>query len=462
MNILLIAPASGKWRAIGRGRFFNGRTFRFTLRSLLSVAAVTPGWARVKIVDEQVEDVPWDGHYDLVGITCMTAAAPRAYELATAFRRRGVPVVLGGMHPTLCPSEALEHSDAVVAGEAEDIWAKVVEDARVGRLGGVYRSSTPPDLRGLRTLPQHLLKSGAYAPVYAVQASRGCLNHCRFCAVAAFSGSRQRYRPAAEVVEELRQVKERRVIFIDDNLLADRAYADALLRALEPLGKRWITQSSLDSLQDEALVRAAAQAGCVGVFVGLETFRSGNLDSVGKGFNRLERYETTIRMLHRHGIGVEAGIVVGLQNDGPGVFQDTLEALERLRVDAVQVSCCTPLPGTPLHTELKGRIIDEDWSHYDFHQVVFRPSGMSAAQLQAGHDWLTREFYRPWRIARRLLRLLSRRSTWRIVTFSAVLNLAYYGRVIRWRIRGANPALSSVESAVPVPEGAVMASPCVR
>ena len=152
MKILLIAPASGNWKTVGRNRLFNGKTFRFSMLSLLSVAAETPPGAEIRIVDEQIDNIPWDEKFDLVGITCMTALAPRAYELASRFRTLGIPVVLGGMHPTFCPNEALQHGDAVVAGEAEGIWPKVVEDAQNGCLGGIYRSNQPVDLSSLKKL----------------------------------------------------------------------------------------------------------------------------------------------------------------------------------------------------------------------------------------------------------------------------------------------------------------------
>jgi len=228
--------------------------------------------------------------------------------------------------------------------------------------------------------------------------------------------------------------------------MSDRDYARRLFQAIAPLKKRWATQSTLDLTEDAELVALAARAGCVGVFVGLETFGDDNLTSINKGFNRREKYTDAIQLLHRHGIGVEAGIVLGLPHDGPQVFQDTITALEALGVDAVQVSCYTPLPGTPLHHQMKDRIIDNDWSHYDFHHVVFRPQRMTAQALQQGHDWLTREFYRPWRIVRRIARLLASLRTWRVVPFSLGLNLAYLGRVIRWRIQGALPAIDGETS----------------
>ncbi|MBN1906235.1 MAG: cobalamin-dependent protein [Deltaproteobacteria bacterium] len=152
MKILLIAPASGRWKKIGNSPIFNGKAFRFSLLSLLSVAAETPGDIEIKIIDEQVDDIPWEQKFDLVGITCMTALAERAYEISAGFRKRGIPVVLGGMHPSFCPEEAIHYAGAVVVGDAEGIWKKVIEDARLGRVKGIYKNEAPVDLKGLRHL----------------------------------------------------------------------------------------------------------------------------------------------------------------------------------------------------------------------------------------------------------------------------------------------------------------------
>ena len=158
MKVLLISPASGGWKGVGRNTIFNGKTFRFALLSLLAVAAETPPDTQVEIVDEQFEDIPWNSKYDLVGITCMTAAAPRAYQIAAKFHERGIPVVLGGMHPTLCPAEAVSHADAIVVGDAEEIWPLVVADARAGSLKPVYQSKQPPPLQGLKPISQFAIQ----------------------------------------------------------------------------------------------------------------------------------------------------------------------------------------------------------------------------------------------------------------------------------------------------------------
>jgi radical SAM superfamily enzyme YgiQ (UPF0313 family) len=440
MKLLLIAPASGRWRNVGRSGLFNGRTFRFSLLSLLTVAAENPPDVETVIVDEQVDDIPWDDPFDLVGITCMTAAAPRAYEIAARFRERGVSVVLGGMHPTLCPDEAAQHADAIVVGEAEGVWPQVVSDAKAKRLARIYRKATPPDLAALKPLPRHLLDRRSYATVQAVQATRGCPHGCDFCSVSAFSHRTQRQRPIPDVVHEIAGLPGRFFVFADDNLVADRDYARRLFEALAPLQKRWITQATLSMADDPSLLQAAADAGCLGVFVGLETFSATNLGAVNKSCNRVTRYREWIRRFHEHGIGVEAGIVFGFPGDRPSVFARTLHLLEELEVDVILVSIFTPLPGTPRFAALNERLLDRNWAHYDFHHVVFEPSAMSVESLQAGHDWITREFYRPWRIARRAWRHLWRPRAWACLPYLLALNLAFYGRTVRWHIRGWDPA----------------------
>jgi hypothetical protein len=231
-----------------------------------------------------------------------------------------------------------------------------------------------------------------------------------------------------------------------------------------------MTQSTLAIAEDTELVDLAARAGCMGIFAGLETFSEGNLASVEKSFNRAGTYRERVAFLHSRGIGVEAGIVFGFDGDRPDVFGRTLELLDSLRIDLVQVSIYTPLPISPgvpaeagpdgqppqrtaaltpgaRHFEaMRGRILDWNWSHYDFHHAVFQPKGMSAEALQAGHDWVTREFYRPWRIARRL----AWRARWprgiETLPYAAAMNLAYYGRVARFGIRGWNPAEAGMEA----------------
>ena len=442
MKILLISPSSGNWRHVGKSKVFNGKTFSFSLLSLLSVAAETPPDVDVQIIDEQVDDIPWNLNPDLVGVTCMTALAPRAYEIGDKFRSMGIPVVMGGMHPTFLPEEALEHSDAVVVGEVEGVWIKVLEDVKNEKLKGIYKSEKTSDLSGLNIPPRKLLNGKNYSTVQAAQATRGCPHKCSFCSVSAFNDGIQRKRPVDEVVKEIAGLSDKFFIFVDDNLTADREYAGELFNALRPLNKYWVTQSTLSISEEPDFVKAAADAGCIGIFIGLETFSEDNLNSVDKGFNKVNQYRDAVRVLHSYGIAVEAGIVFGFDSDTPKVFNRTLKILDKIKIDAIQASVLTPLPGTPHFKSMGNRITDYNWSNYDFHHVVFEPAGMSKYDLQAGHDWVTHEFYRPWRIIRRLVRHLFRPHGFKTLPYVGTLNFAYYGRTVKWNIKGWNPEKS--------------------
>ncbi|HNV22024.1 MAG TPA: radical SAM protein [Candidatus Hydrogenedentes bacterium] len=437
MKILLIAPASGYWRRIGRRRFFNGKTFRFSMLPLLSVAELSPGDAEITLIDEQFQDIP-DGHFDVVGITAMTALAPRAYELCAHFRERGIPVVMGGYHATLNPGEALEHADAVVTGPAYGAWQRVCEDIQAGTLQRRYRGDVSLGIP--KTVPRQLLDKRQYVTAHATFATMGCRNACRFCSIAKFHESRFFTRPVADVVAEVAAFDSPFFMFVDDNLTQDRDYAMALFEGLAPLGKRWVTQASLTIGDDEALLAAMQRAGCTGVFVGLETFNPDALASQQKAFNTPEKYRTAVAAFHRHGMYVEAGVMVGFDHDSPAVFRETLKSLEQARIDAIQLAIVTPLPGTPLFESMRDRIVDRDWEHYDYRHAVFTPRLMRRDELQHGADWLIRAFYSPWRIARRIPRWLSLPGGWHLWIYPLVLNLAYLGRVIRFGIRGNDPA----------------------
>lgn len=443
MKLLLIAPSSSKWRLVGEQSLFNGKTFRFSMLSLLSVAAATPPDVDITIVDEQIEAIDWHAPADLVGITCMTALAPRAYEIARRFRQRGTPVVLGGMHPTLCPEEAARNADAIVVGNAEGIWPRVVEDARRHRLRSIYESPAAGAVTVRKPPPRQLLQTERYSTVNAVQASTGCPNQCDFCAVTAFHQGRYTQRPVKDVIEEVNAIDDDFFMFVDDNLTADPEYAKSLFQALAPLKKKWVAQSTLAIARDRRFVKEAADAGCIGIFAGLETFSPDNLTAVNKDCHRVAEYQRAVKVLHDHGICVEAGIVLGFDGDDTATFEHTLKMLDRIKVDVIQVSIFTPLPGTPRFERMRTRIFDTDWSHFDFHHVVFTPHRLLPEQLQAGHDWLTRQFYRPWRIARRLWRHLFRPGGLATLKYLAAINLAYFGRIWSWKIKGHNPAAKS-------------------
>jgi radical SAM superfamily enzyme YgiQ (UPF0313 family) len=410
MKILLVLPAAERVRVTpDRPHVPRRRMLRFSVLPLTTVAALTPARHEVRLVDENVEPLDLAADVDLVGITFMTALAPRAYEIAGAFRRRGIVTVAGGYHPTFLPDEALEHFDAVVVGEAEEAWPRLLDDLEHGRLATVYGGAGPCDAASIPVPRRDLTArtSRHYATIHAVQAGRGCIHGCRYCSVTAFHRRTYRARPIEDVVAEVRDLP-RHFMFVDDNLVADPAYAARLFEEMAPLRKRWVAQAPLTLADDAELVDLARRAGCVGLFLGIETLSEENLTTMEKGFNDRRSYRRRLAVLRRHGIGVIAGVIVGMDGDDSGVFERTLRFLETLHVDAVQVNVMTPLPGTPLYArfEQSGRILDRDWSRFDFRHVVIQPARMTPEQLQAGADWLYASFYRLDRILRRFARAL--------------------------------------------------------
>jgi len=456
MKILLITPAVEHLRVTLPDRVPRRAMLRFSLLPLSTVAALTPPGHAVELCDENVTPIPWDTDADLIGISFMTALAPRAYEIAAAFRRRGKRTVAGGYHPTFLPAEAADHFDAVVIGDAEELWPQVVSDAAQGRVQRFYRHRQPADLAQTPIPRRDLLRPTAryYATTDAVQVGRGCTHGCRYCSVTAFHSRTYRARPLAHVLAELRQVG-RDMMFVDDNIIADRDYARSLFTALIPLRKRWVSQCSLEIADDPELLRLARRAGCIGLFIGIENTDRRNLEAMDKGFNARHDPADRLRRIHRAGIGVIAGIIVGLDHDERDVFQHTLRFLLRNRIEALQLNILTPLPGTPLFDDFEraGRITDHDWSHYTFRRVVIRPARMPAADLQAGADWLYRQFYRLDHVLARCLRVglrMGPAAAW--VCFR--LNRTYRYDIHHERIRGYNPA-PAAEAGVAEPWPAV-------
>ena len=408
----------------------------FPKLSLPVIAAYTPEYWDVEIQDEAVRHIDFECPADLVGISIMTCYAPRAYEIAAEFRKRGVKVVLGGVHPTYCPEEALQHADAIVTGEAEDSWPRLVADFEKGRLQRQYNMEGFPSLEQFKSPRVELLANDAYMTRQCTFTTRGCHFDCEFCSVSPFNGKSTRRRPVAEVVAEIKRVKgwvcEELVgrlgrssigqalklaakirfgvedggifAFVDDLHNSNRAYCRELWAALKPLNIKWGCQATLFLGDDEEMVRLAADSGCVSVFVGMESIFEESLGETHKPFNRVKKFEEEIKMFHDHGIMVNPGIVFGFDNDDESVFERTVEFLVRNRCELAYFNVLTPLPGTPLYTRYNaaGRIFDRNWAHYDGKYVTFQPARMTPEQLQDGFFWAQHQFYSLSSIFRRL------------------------------------------------------------
>jgi len=404
MRIALIHPGLG---LRGRRRYSSLALMEPLALSIL--AGLTPADVEVQAFDDRFEALPLDQRWDLVAISVQTFAARRAYEIADLFRRQEIPVVLGGFHPTLCPDEAAQHADSVAVGEAEEIWPRIVADARRGELQARYQAS--PESSQLHSQPDRSVLAGKrYLPVSPVEFGRGCPHNCEFCSVRAFYGSGVRFRAIDEVLADIEACRGRFLFFTDDNLFADAEQARALLQAIRPLGLRWCCQAGIDLAQDPALLRLMAESGCQCVMLGLESIHGDNLSQMGKGWARHQDTDAALEALRRHGIAVYAGFVFGYDADTPETFAVTRDYVQQRRFFLVNSNHLQPYPGTRLYQRLlsEGRLVYERWwldPEYRFGEAVFRPRNMTPEQLTEGCARLRRQIHSLGGIARRSLNL---------------------------------------------------------
>ncbi len=369
--------------------------------ALATLAALTPDGVELSLKDDTVKrlnpDTDLDFGADLAAFTVSTRTAMRAYELADIYRQRGVKVVMGGIHPTAVPDEALGHADAVVVGEAEGLWEQLIADMRAGRLQPIYRHESLPEFRTPPVADRSIFPRRGYVPVQMVQTSRGCPFPCEFCSVPPFFGRKTRQRDPQHVAAEIKSMGSRRVLFSDDNIAGFGHHSRELFRALEPLKITWVGQASLQGMQDPETLKLMAKSGCRGVFVGFETVNREALIACGKKQNRPDDYLETVKRLHDLGIGVWAAFVFGFDEDTLGVFDDTVDFAIKAKVLMASFSVLTPYPGTPLYTRLKqeGRLLDEKWWLTDQRDgwPVFRPKQMTVEQLFEGWQSVWPKFY---------------------------------------------------------------------
>jgi radical SAM superfamily enzyme YgiQ (UPF0313 family) len=443
MNVLLILPAGENYRVhSNRDKVPNRKMLRFSVLPLLNVASLTPEKYSVDIIDENIEPIDYDTDADVIGISFMTAIAPRAFELAGIFRAKGKIVIAGGYYPTLCPNECLGYFDATVVGDAEGIWPQVLEDVENNCLKSKYCHLPHQQVVQEKIPCRDLIFENRkqYATINAVQIGRGCKHDCLYCSITAFYKGKYTFRPIPHIIQELEGIG-RNLIFVDDNIISDQAYAKALFKAMVPLKKRWVSQCSLQIADDPELLSLAVESGCFGLFVGVESLSKENLESVGKNINTEKLMADRIRIIRGAKIGIIAGLIVGMDNDTVHVFEDMMCFLEQTKIDAIQVNIMTPLPGTPLHAEFvkNKRIIDHRLGKYDFRNVVFQPKRMTVKELQAGADWLYAQFYRPKNIRKRAFQNIFHFGFFRTWVLWK-LNKTYRYDNVREGIVGFNPA----------------------
>jgi radical SAM superfamily enzyme YgiQ (UPF0313 family) len=395
MKIRLIVP-------VIRKQNFK-RYFQLAPLNLMVIASLTPKDCEVEILDENIDVIDFDSPVDLVGVSGNTSEINRAYQICDEFRKRGVSVILGGIHASSLPDEAAQHADSVVIGEAEGLWQKVIEDFRKGTLVKFYRHGSFPDISNLPQPDRTVLKNKRYLTKNVFQISRGCPYHCIFCSVAALFGNSFRVRSEDKVIQEIERMDGDFIVFVDDNIFGNPSYAIRLLQKMIPLKKKWVSQCTLQLADNGKMLELAAKSGCIGMLIGLESINKLSLITSGKPY-KFDRYKEMIQRILDKGIGIDGSFVFGFDNEDTSIFEKTLEFIIKIKLPAATFSILTPYPGTRLMKKLdkEGRIIHKNWDYYRGTHAVFRPTGMTADQLEQGRRWIAQEFYSYLNISKRV------------------------------------------------------------
>lgn len=380
MKVTLLRPNMG----LSRGTPYEDKG-RMEPLTLAILAGQLPPQVEVACYDDRCERIRFDEPTDLAAITVETYMAQRAYEIAAEYRRRGVPVLLGGYHPTLVPEEAMEHGDAVLTGQAEGLLPAVLEDLAAGRLQRRYEGTLRPDLQGVR-VRHEIFKDKHYLPIALTQFSRGCVNQCNYCATGTIFQQRHLWRPVDEMVEEIRARGTRLVFFVDDNIVGNHAIAKELFQALIPLKIRWVSQASLDFAADDELLDLMIRSGCQGLVVGFESLSPENLAQMQKNCNQRDRYEPLLEKIRAKGLMLWAAFLLGYDADTPESIRATCDWALSHRFAFAAFNILTPYPGTPLYAKMQedGRLIYDRWwldPRYRFGDAVFQPAHMQPEAL---------------------------------------------------------------------------------
>ena len=373
-----------------------------------AIAGLTPAHIEIRFYDDRMEAVPYDEPTDLVAISVETYTARRAYQIASEYRRRRIPVVMGGFHATLCPDEVSQYAEGVVVGEAEEIWPRLIDDFRHGRMEPVYRAHRRPPLRGIAP-NRTIFRGKRYLPIGLVEAGRGCHFRCEFCAVQSVFSNTQTRRPADEILAEVASLRRGRKLFffVDDNITSNMAEAKAFFRELASLGVCWVSQASINAAHDEEFLEIIARSGCQGILIGFESLDPAALASMNKSFNTMRGgYEAALANLRRHRLRLYATFIFGYDNDSAASFSRATEFAKAHRFYIAAFNHLTPFPGTPLYERLsrEGRLLFDAWwldERYRYNMVPFLPAGMAPEELQRHCLDARRSFYAWSSIVRR-------------------------------------------------------------
>jgi len=391
------------------------------------LAALAPSYVDTKFYDDRLEDIPFDEPTDLVALSVETYTAKRAYQIATEYRKRGVPVVMGGFHATLCPKEVSEYSDSILIGEAEGLFAQLIDDYQNGTPKKVYKSKVRPSVLGASP-DRSIFRGKRYLPINLVEFSRGCKFVCEFCAIQSAYNATHRCRPIENVIEEVKRIRKpgRMIFFIDDNLTSNLDAAKELMRQLIPLKVRWVSQCDISVAYDPEALELMKRSGCQGVLVGFESLDRVTLKSMNKGFNMMQGGPVeAISNFQKHGLRLYGTFIFGNDHDTPETFSQTLEFAIEQGLFIGAFNHITPFPGTPLYRRLEneGRLIYENWwldERYRYGDAPFSPGKMSPEQLSK-YCIEAREAFYSWNgIFRRLRRRVNYKDPWMFLNYLAI------------------------------------------
>ena len=396
-RLTLIHPCIGRRK---RQRYI--RTWEMEPLPPALIAGLTPPDVEVRFYDDRMEAIPFDEPTDLVAISIETYTARRAYQIASDYRSRGVPVVMGGFHASLVPEEVQQWAESVVIGEAEQVWAEVIDDYRSGTPKKVYRATGRPSLERSRP-DRSIFENKRYLPIGLVEASRGCPFRCEFCAIQTVFSQSQTWRPSADILDELGEISRRGqrnlIFFVDDNIVGNMKRTKDFLRALAPLGIRWVGQASITVAHDEELLSLLSASGCTGLLIGFESLNPETLAQMDKSFNLMKGgFEVALANLRRHKIRLYTTFVFGYDQDTPETFETTVDFALRHRFYIAAFNHLTPFPGTPLYKRLEqeNRLLYEAWwldPGYSYNKVPFQPAKMAPEEIQRSCVEARAKFY---------------------------------------------------------------------
>jgi radical SAM superfamily enzyme YgiQ (UPF0313 family) len=408
MKIALIIPmnSSDNSRSFYDYKFFStfllSRKYISYQLAIPTLASLTPSYHELRVFDENIENIDYDWQADLVGISVRTMFANRAYEISEIYQKKGCKTVLGGIHSSMCPEEAMNYCDCVVIGEAENVWGMLLKDAEQGQLKRIYRAESLVDLTSAPPISRSFLSRARYLQDI-IQTTKGCPFHCEFCSVHAFDGQKIRNKSIEQVIAEIKDInsslskykKKNAIFFADDNIIANKKFARELFEALKPHNINWMCQASINISKEDELLGLMRDSGCGAIFIGLESMSNTNLEIMHKEINQRYDYAEAIRMIQSYGILVHSSFIVGYDHDCESAFDEMIDFIQETKQLMPVINILTPFPGTELfkRMEKEGRILHKDWSRYDTKHVVFQPPKLSPQELEAGYRKIVREVY---------------------------------------------------------------------